>query len=83
MLRTSTHRQLFREKVDFKHLTFICITVRKKLKNQENQENQKKIKKKSNREKKPIKILKKPTGSIRFYKPKTKPKPEKNRAKPV
>jgi hypothetical protein len=41
--------------------------------------------KKPNREKKPIKILKKPTSSVRFYKPeteKTEPKPEKNRAKP-
>jgi len=47
--------------------------------------------KKSNREKKSIKILKKPTSLVRFwfYKPKTektkpnqtKPKPEKNRAK--
>jgi hypothetical protein len=46
--------------------------------------------KKPNREKKPIKILKKPIGSVwfQFYKPETekiKPnrkKPEKNRAKP-
>jgi len=43
--------------------------------------------------KKPIKILKKPTGSVRFYKPKTKkteteqkktePNWKKNQAKPV
>jgi hypothetical protein len=45
-----------------------------------------------NRKKKPIKILKKPAGSVWFYKPKTEKKPsqtgknktnQKNRAKPV
>jgi hypothetical protein len=67
--------------------------VRKKSKNQENRENKKKLKK-PNHEKKSIKILKKPTGLIRFYKfktEKTEPNPtekkraipEKNRAKPV
>jgi len=63
--------------------------VRKKPKNRENMK--KKQLKKPNREKKPIRILKKPTGSARFYKLKTKKiepnpnrkKPEKNRAKPV
>jgi hypothetical protein len=48
---------------------------------------EKKITEKSNREKKPIKILKKPTGSVWFYKPETKktePIPNrKNEAKPV
>jgi hypothetical protein len=46
--------------------------------------------KKPNRKKKPIKILKKPAGSVRFrfYKPKTEktepnPNRKKNRAKPV
>jgi hypothetical protein len=39
-------------------------------KNREIKKTRKKLKK-SNREKKPIKIFKKPAGSIRFYKPKT------------
>ena len=47
---------------------------------------EKKLPKKPNREKKPIKpirILKKSTGSVRFYKPKTeKTKPNLNQAKP-
>jgi hypothetical protein len=39
--------------------------------------------KKPNREKKPIKILKKPTRSIRFYKPETeKTEPNPNWKKP-
>jgi hypothetical protein len=62
----------------------LLLGVSKKQKNRENQ------KKKNNWKnwtvRKPIKILKKPTGSIRFYKPETeknwtKSKPEKNRAK--
>ena len=40
-------------------------------KNRLNRENWKKIIEKPNREKKLIKILKKPTGSVRFYKPET------------
>ena len=40
-------------------------------KNRLNRENWKKITEKPNREKKLIKILKKPTGSVRFYKPET------------
>jgi len=57
----------------------------KKPKNRLNWENQKKITKKPNREKKSIKILKKPTDSVRFrfYKPKTeKTEPNPNRKKP-
>jgi hypothetical protein len=51
----------------------------KKLKNQLNQENQKKLLKNQILKKKPIKILKKPTSSIRFYKSKTeKTKPNPN-----
>jgi hypothetical protein len=59
------------------------VGVSKKLKNRLNQENRKKIIKKTNRKKnpiKPIKILKKPAGSVRFrfYKQKT----EKNELNP-
>jgi hypothetical protein len=61
------------------------LGVRKKLKNWENWKNQKKITEKPNRKKKPIKILKKPTNSVRFrfYKLKTeKTEPNPNRKKP-
>jgi hypothetical protein len=63
------------------------IRGRKKLKNWLNRENKKKKTEKKNREKKsskPIKIFKKPIGSVwfRFYKPRTeKAKPNPNRKK--
>jgi hypothetical protein len=65
--------------------------VRKKLKNQLNRKIRKKKLKNINRERKLIKILKKPTGSVWFWfykteteKTESKPKkPEKTRAKPV
>jgi len=58
-------------------------TREKKLKNRLNWKNRKKITEKPESWKKPIKLIKifkKPTGSVRFYRPKTKKKP--NWAKP-
>jgi len=56
--------------------------VRKKPENRLNRENWKKNNRKNRTEKKPIKFLKKPAGSVQFYNQKNRTEPTKNRKKP-